>query len=684
MPRIQPNTITKTPWSFTQGGSARRLPLIRLATESQARSVQPLIDRERGIRQANVAGAEAKARGFDNAMQTVAGAARLAGDMADRAIRMRNETFIAKKAAEYQSAVTLWETGIDEQGRHVGSLFETPYDPGDENGEGMSGATVEIAKAHAKWFEDQQMTPEQAEMVAKHIEPLRGRLFEAARRVDGQNHERDRVEAFASLSRSQADNYYKTGDAASLSEAALTFALAKTPRSQIANFEEWQDGGSRDPAQIQFATQAGKTAFDEAYKEANDGIQLKHVNNLLDEAVNTEDDEVAQKLFAMFDASVDNESDAAAFFIKEESQEELRKKLRVAKERRDAVVAGRERDRYQMARRLSTRAILEQASEEDMKSLGELRTKMTPEAILELDGFTDGVAEKLEYGKWEDFSFKKTENGIPADRKARKALEKELKDFARALKHPKARARALYDVSRLGSASVRAGSASAVPDIDLKLRRRFGGQEPHVQLKEIYDLSEAGKLSAEKFVKHVDDIRKVAEDGIDPVGLTQAMVGAGFDIDGYFERDEAGAIRFGADGRPKMSERGKKGKKRKQSAWLKDYGVGAFNLEDHYRVGEDFMLAVYDLAWEYKAQERSGAKPPDTLEAYLKKNVWETSAGKNLTDENLMDGIRARHEQLKSEYEKAVGNYYFSLIDDGGDEDQAEEDEKEGTDDDDY
>lgn len=676
MPRIQPNTITKTPWSFTQGGSARRLPLIRLATESQARSVQPLIDRERGVRQANVAGAEAKARGFDNAMQTVAGAARLAGDMADRAIRMRNETFIAKKAAEYQSAVTLWETGIDEQGRHVGSLFETPYDPGDENGEGMSGATVEIAKAHAKWFEDQQMTPEQAEMVAKHIEPLRGRLFAAARRVDGQKHERDRVDAFASLSSAQADNYYKTGDAASLSEAALTFALSQTPRSQIANLEEWQEGGSRDPAQIQFATPAGKTAFDKAYTKAKDGIQEKHVNNLLDEAVNTENEEVSKNLFAMFDASVDNESDAAAFFIKEESQAELRKKLRVAKERRKAVVAGRDRDRYQMARDLTVRVLIDEASEEDVQALDEVRAKMTPEALLAIDQFADSTAEKLDYGKWVAFRRKTVEDESAGDKKA---VLKKLLAYAQAMKHPGARERALSDVSS-GALS---GGSGRLSEKTVKNRFRFSRMSPADKLEWLHALADAGAITPDSFVSLFDDISKVAKDGIDPVDLTQAMVGAGFDIDRYFERDAAGAIKFGADGRPKMSVRGKMGRKRKQSAWVAESGEGWFNMVDHYKVGEDFMLAVYDLAREYKEQERSGFRQLGTLEAFLKESVWDTAAGKNLTDQELMETIKNTHDKIIEQYETGVGNYYFSLINDGEDG-QDQDEEAEGVNDGDY
>lgn len=674
MPRIQPNTITKTPWSFTQGGSARRLPLIRLATESQARSVQPLIDRERGVRQANVAGAEAKTRGFDNAMQTVAGAARLAGDMADRAIRMRNETFIAKKAAEYQSAVTLWETGIDEQGRHVGSLFETPYDPGDENGEGMSGATVEIAKAHAKWFEDQQMTPEQAEMVAKHIEPLRGRLFAAARRVDGQKHERDRVEAFASLSRAQADNYYKTGDAAALSEAALTFALSQTPRSQIANFEEWQEGGSRDPAQIQFATPAGKTAFDEAYAKANDGIQEKHVNNLLDEAVNTENEEVAQKLFAMFDASVDNESDAAAFFIKEESQAELRKKLRVAKERRKAVVAGRERDRYQMARDLTVRVLIDEASEEDVQALGEVRAKMKPEALLEIDQFADSTAEKLDYGKWEAFRRKTVEDESAGDKKA--VLE-ELREYAQAMKHPAARERALYEVSRLESGYFGAlsGGSGRLSEKTVKNMFRFSGMSPADKLEQLHALADANAISPDSFVSLFDDIKKTARDNVDAIGVLDAMETAGFKLDGFFKRDNAGFVAFGADGRPKLSQWGEAGKKRKVSGWVAESGEGWFNMVDHYKVGEDFMLAVYELAREYKSQELAGVRGLGTLPEFLKARIYDTAAGKEFTDLQLKMHLKEVRKSIVEDEASAVGGYYNKLMNSVLDDEADEEEE---------
>lgn len=673
MPRIQPNTITKTPWSFTQGGSARRLPLIRLATESQARSVQPLIDRERGIRQANLAGAEAKARGFDNVMQTVSGAARLAGDMADRAIRMRNETFVAKKAAEYQRAVTLWETGVDEQGRHVGSLFETPYDPGDENGEGMSGATVEISKAHARWFEDQRMTPDQAEMVAKHIEPLRGRMEAAARRVDAQNHERDRVEAFAALSRSQADNYYKTGDAASLSEAALTFALAKTPRSQIANLDEWQAGGSRDPAQIQFATPAGKTAFDEAYKEANDGIQLKHVNNLLEEAVNTEDEMVAKNLFAMFDASVDNESDAAAFFIKEESQEELRKKLRVAKERREAVVAGRDRERYQMARDLSVRVLIDQASEEDVKALGEVRAKMKPEALLEIDQFADATAEKLDYGKWEAFRRKAVEGENAGDKKT---LLKELRGYAQAMKHPAARERALYEVSRLGKGSVvSSGGSGRLSEKTVKNMFRFSGMSPADQLERLHALADAEAISPDSFVSLFDDIKTAAKDNVDPVGVLDAMETAGFSLDGFFKRDNAGFVAFGADGRPKLSERGEAGKKSKIPGWVAESGAGWFNLVDHYKVGEDFMLAVYDLAREYKAQELAGVRGLGTLPEFLKARINDTAAGKAFTDLQLKTHVEGVRKRIVGDEESAVGGYYNKLMYSVPDDEVDEEEE---------
>lgn len=661
MPRVQRNTVTKTPMLMTEGGTNRRLPNIRLST-GRAEALTPLIERETRTRKRNLGEAERSVQQFGHLMRVVADTGQVAGKLMDRAIALRDDTFATGKAAAYQEAVTEWETGMTADGRQVGSLLETPYTPGDESGEGMAGSTVAIAEAHKNWMEEQQFSPRQLELVQQKIEPMRLRVFAAAQRVDQVRHEQHRTEQHAMLSRAQADNYYKTGDTASLNEAALTFALANLPRADVKNVEDWEATGERDPARLQFANEGAQGRFDALFTEAHEKIQQKHVNLLLDEAVNTEDAAVSAGLFETFRGSLDPESDTGAFFIQEENQEALKKALRGATEQRKSVVARRTRERFDRARDLSARVVIGQAGEADMQALEQVREMLPAERLLEIDQFTDRIADQLSYGDWETFRRKTLypEAG-DADPQPQAQLEA-LQEYAQGLKHPAARERALVEVERMrqGLAPKKSGATSdTIKDKRLELLRRFGGQAPAEELETLVKLAEEGRIGPEQFVKHVDDMRKLALNTIEPAGLLDAMTEAGFSVDGYFDRDDFGNIRLGTDGLPKSSQPDYKAE---QKGWTKDHGHGFWNRQKDYWLTEELMLKAYDLAREYKAQELTGVKARESLPEFLQKRLMNMAVGKNWSDEQIGLKIRTLDQTLRADYETSVGGFYHTLL----------------------
>ncbi len=661
MPRVPENTRTKTPWSLPQGGSSRHIPFIDLGSGSatRARMLDPLIQREESRRRTSAANAEADVRRFSGVMQAVGNTVGVLGEMADRAKKIRDDTFVDGKDAEYQQFITNAQYGsAGEDGKRVGAVFDTPYNPGDEHGEGLSGATTAFSTAHAKWWEDQKLTPEQADMVKKRIEPNRMRMQAMTERFDANSHEMFRIETKKALSRSQADNYYKTGDTTSLYNASRTVALAQMPRNAFTNLDEWEQTQERDPAELQFSSIGAEDMFDRLYTDAHEGIQQKHLNSLLEEAVNTEDDAVSKGLFETFKASLDPKSEVGSLFLREENLDAFEQAVQKAEGQRKVVLAGRERGNMLNARDLMARIALDQGEEDDLQMLDTLRAKLPPERVFELDQFKDGFSEKMDYGEWELFRIKSMED-MNAENSQKTVVE--MFKYVEAIKDPRARERARNELMTMqGGGSGSSSRKSSLTDTQLSNRRRYGGfqNDSAGLLDELSRLADSGAITADQYVKQVREIKADAKAGVDGVGILAALGGGGIDGGKLFKRDARGNIRFDGDGKPVPND---KEKTQKQSNWLSDEGVGFWNAKNHYVLSEEVLSKAFDLAREFKAQELAGVKGRGTVQEYIKKNLFDAALGKNWSDSQMALKIDALNDSLENEFHQNLSGYYREL-----------------------
>ena len=254
MPRVPDNTQTITPTLLKRSAQVPTNGLMAMggALADSARNFDTLIRHEDDVQRKNVADANEKLRRVNAGIQGLAAGAH----MINKVLDMRAQTEARRHLTELQNFLTMNETGYErEDGTRVASIYEVPYNPGGEDGSGMSGATSELSKRLKEWSESRgEVTGRTLEFYQRDAEAAIDRAMARARNVDSRRHEEYKKAVNVNFFASQRNLAGASGTVEDISTAAATGALLKVPRQFVENYDEWMRDPAKDPGVLRFVT----------------------------------------------------------------------------------------------------------------------------------------------------------------------------------------------------------------------------------------------------------------------------------------------------------------------------------------------------------------------------------------------------------------------------------------------
>ena len=671
MARIPQNTITSVPTMVRNGNTSAPMPNggHGRAIEAGAAGINTQIRREEDV------GAR-RVQEIGQKGQAVVGAINSAANFAltlNRAKLERDDAWASKTVADFNNAMGPKSLGYkDESGVYHDGLLMTPFTPDDEEGKGGTSVQTAMNEAVVKYQKDNgldKVSGSRKELLEPRMKDTIGRWMNKAQSVDAQN-----IQAYyTNVRKEKTESSFNTAMAFVLPDDSQSFdtasavyasdaALSVIDSRFIANYADWVKSPDRDPAKLEFVSPVAKAEYEREYVHALDKANASRVNALLKMAVDSEDPEVTSRLFGFME---DEESPIQ--FSTADQQRDFAESLQKAKEQRVVVEAGRERKNYGMARDLTARIAIGMGSDEDAAMLDVTLSKLPPERAFEVEAFKKDFGEKLEYGKWDEFRLATTETMTIGNQQQKLTeMMKYVESIPNAAVRARARAELSGGVSR-GSVSSSTRAGGRVTDTNLSLWRRFGGlgKDHAGTLDNLSRLAEDGSITGAQYVKQVDAMRSEAEDTVDSVGVMSAMKDVGLDAGSLFERDKAGNIRFGGDGRPIAAD---SYKLQKQKGFVSDEGVGFWDRKRYYELSEEVLLKAYDLAREVDTQNRMGVKGLGTIQEYLQKNLVNSAVGKEWSDARMGMHIDSLRQSLQSRYQDALGGFYLELEQNGNEE----------------
>ena len=546
-----------------------------------------------------------------------------------RVMDMRAEARADRDVAEFQDYLTKQMHGwTDEQGqRHDGAL-DAPFNPGDEGGEGASGATKAVGESVSGWMEEKAFEGRRAVLFAERSKGLVQKAMGTALERDTRNYERYRVESAKALYQANVNDFHATGDAGFLNRASIQFAYANTPKADILNWAEWSRS-VRAPSELEFANDAARERFNALSMDAHERVLSQFVGQRMDAAMSRDvGADAAEAVLAELESS-------GGGFARVENQKEFAKMIAGARERRKGLEARWGREDFAVARDLTTREMLGAASDDDLRELDGLRSKMPPERVYELDNFRENAGANLESAGWDDLRARLSD-GMNADNAAERLADME--EYVAGMQFPFAKERAAAQLARIrkmggddGGESAENAPAEKWDNDRLDVWIKFGSELPAEKLRLLNEMAgddeNPGVITPKQFARGFEALRKAG--AANPENVLRAMQDAGFDVKGIFAIDKNGNVRFDKDGRPMTAP-----------------GVSASAVYD------DALRAVFDFSVEYQTQINSGAVRKQPLSEYLK-TMLPGKIKRDWDNQKVVDEMNKRARELESEWEDA-------------------------------
>ena len=615
MPRVPDNTQTRTPTLLKRSAQVPTNGLMAMggAYADAARIFNVPIRHEHDVRSQNVADANAKLNRINTGIKGLTDSAHTI----NKVMNIRAETEARRHLSDLQEFLTMNETGYNRaDGTRVPSVYEVPYNPGSETGDGMSGATTEMARRVKEWSEGREITGRTLEFYQRNAEAAIDRSMARARNVDGQKHAAYKKAVNEKLFASQRDVAAQSGTVEDISTAAATGAILSLPREFVANYDEWMRDPVKDPAELVFTTPQAEKTFKVAYADLNDKIATDVVNRLVMQAVQSDDDEQANTIF---DAVEENEfltkggeAGGGGGLWAEVNQlkaKELVERGRAERTRRIAAeVSMMKKEGYDVATMAALGTWKPGMSEEEksaaMERLDVIRQRLPGDEALKMAQYQVGLAEEAEL-----FYFDQERLEVMKDATVLNLADKmnDLLVRANGIKSPGAREKAIAMVSKL---STDPDEGRTVTKEKAKYDLVMGG----LAMKDVYNMRQAGQIDNVSFGRYVEASRELAEEAVDreniPERVVEGLESVGFSVKDIVPVTSEGAMRFDSKNRFQYPiEPGRMAKVRID--------------DDKVKLSNAVRYKTLELAIEFETQRKQGLRKESFVEYFMKKIVNE-------------------------------------------------------------
>lgn len=647
MARIPSNSITRGSTSIRSAGGNMPTNGLGAAGAAIAAGVKPInamLDREQDKMRDNRQKYADRARRIDSAIDGVARGV----DMMNKALEYRADTEATKKLAEFQEYLNRESTGYqDASGARVEGAFATPFSPGDEEGNGATGATVEMAKRIAAWREKNEVGGRTAEMFTQRAESLQEQFLQRARAIDSDNFEKYRLNAKKQLVEASIDTYLAaTSDSKPLRNlAAAQAAILSMPRGAVKNYDEWMrtSGGNLDD--LEFVDDqivnggwdkdgALRSQFDEAFRDANDAILTRKLNMLIGEAVNTDDNARSDEIFGQL-------SKADGEFMTPEQKSKFKDEiLPRAVNNRESVVARRRVEAMGEGTKLVEELVLGKdlnAKKDIEQKLFTLAGRLAPADALKLDKYRVGLADEVDLFQFEQFRLDTMKDVTLFNLAEKKSM---LMAKAQGLQSLSAREKAMavaadFNIGMGGdSPSGKSGIATVTKE---QAEFEFGCGA--MTMEHALQLRKDEKIDPISFGRYWEASRKQAETKVNTVEAAENTIAAfekwGFPMESIVTRRPDGSIKF--DGGISLQYPSQPDEKRKTK----------FN-DKKVRVTNRALWRMYSLAVEYHTQYAQGLRK-DRFEEFFEKEFLKSPECRELTTIQLEDRVKAVSDRIAAE-----------------------------------
>lgn len=641
MPRVPDNTQTRTPTLLKRSAQVptNGLGSAGSALAANARMLDTPIRHENDVQRRNVADADAKLNRINSGIKGLTESAHMINKVMD----MRAQTEARRNLTDLQNFLTMNETGYErDDGTRVASVYEVPYNPGGEDGSGMSGATSELSKRIKEWSESRgEVTGRTLEFYQRDAEAAIDRSMARARNVDGRRHEEYKQAVNENFFASQRNLAGASGTVEDISTAAATGALLKVPRQFVENYDEWMRDPAKDPGALRFVTPEAQKVFETAYADVNDAIASDVANRMVMEAVQSDDDEQAN---VVFDAVEANEfltyngvaGDGGGLWAQENQlkAQELVGRARAERTRRIAAEQSALKvEGYYLGTMVALGTWKAGMSEDDKagakSKLQEIMAKLPGDEALKLAKYQVGLAEEAELFGFDQFRLATMKDANLLNLAEKKSV---LKERASGMKSLGAREKALEMVAKLSSAS---GETDSVTKEKAKYDLVMGG----VTMKAVYDMSQSGQIDNVSFGRYLEASRELAEEAVDTANVPEACAWGlekfGIPVVDLVPKAADGSMKFGA--RNEIP-----------------FPLDPFKTEKARINGKKVALsdkarhATLRLAIEYETQRRQGLRK-DSFREYFLANIVNEPVWHEWTTLGYEEAVNRHTEKIMAE-----------------------------------
>lgn len=641
MPRVPDNTQTRTPTLLKRSAQVptNGLGSAGSALAASARMLDTPIRHEGDVQRKNAADANEKLRRVNAGIKGLADGAH----MVNKVLDMRAQTEARRNLTDLQNFLTMNETGYErDDGTRVASVYEVPYNPGGEDGAGISGATAELSKRVKEWSESRgEVTGRTLEFYQRDAEAAIDRSMARARNVDGRRHEEYKQAVNENFFASQRKLAGESGTVEDISTAAATGALLKVPRQFVENYDEWMRDPAKDPGALRFVTPEAQKVFENAYADVTDAIASDVANRIVAQAIQSDDDEQANIVFDAVEANgfltYNGIAGDGGGFWAQENQLKAQELVGRARAERTRRIAAEQSFLLAEGYEIGTMAALgtwRAGMSEDDKSgkktrLREIMAKLPGDEALKLAQYQVGLAEKAELFEFEQFRLETMKDANLLNIAEKKSF---LKKRASGMKSLGAREKALDMVANL---SFESGDKDSVTKEKARYDLLMGG----VTMKSVYDKSQAGQIDNVSFGRYWEASRELAEEAVDMANVPEACAWGlekfGIPVVDLVPKAADGSMKFGARNEIPFPLDPFKTKK----AMINGKKVELSDKARH---------ATLRLAIEYETQRKQGLRK-ESFREYFLENIVNEPVWHEWTTLGYEEAINSHAEKIMAE-----------------------------------